>query len=103
VSDDRDSITNQLKEQQMDVEGLQAINAGIKRLYRADALLRQIWSACNRGEVDGLDLDWMVACDEYFLGRDAGVARQAIADAKEGRFSTIKQILDDLPKEEGDK
>jgi hypothetical protein len=86
----------------MDVEGLQAIKAGIKRLHRAEKLLRQIWSACNRDEVKDADLDWLVACDEYFLGPDAAMARQAIADVKAGRFSTIKQILDDLPKEDGD-
>lgn len=85
----------------MDVEGLQAIKAGIKRLHRAETLLRQIWTACNRGETAGAG-DWLLACDEYFLGPDREMIRQALADVEAGRVSTIKTILDDLPKAEGD-
>lgn len=39
-----------------------------ERLREADLLVRQIHSDADTGQLDGVDLDWMVAADAYVLG-----------------------------------
>lgn len=39
------------------------------RLREADRLLRQIHADADAGNLDGVDLDWMVEADAYLLGK----------------------------------
>lgn len=41
-----------------------------RRLARAAALLMEIHSAADQGELDGVDLAWIVNSDECILGKE---------------------------------
>lgn len=52
------------------VSELQAKLAAAEELSRVRGLLRRWWEGADAGALDGVDLDLMVECDEYFEAID---------------------------------
>jgi hypothetical protein len=70
---------------------IEALNAEVERLTQADTLLRQIHAAVDAGEVDGCDMEWMVAVDEYCWTKQPEAAIVGCANERQGSCRGFKR------------